>query len=145
LRYQFAATASERLTLLIYALVGLAVTWLAYAGYLMIATRASEGRSTQALRKVLPELSDRKGRALVYCFTPQCRPCRPMSAEVDRLIEQGAPVHKLDIHAHPDIAREYGIRATPTLIVVDGEVISRMLLGVKTAQRMQQLLDAPDA
>jgi thioredoxin 1 len=131
-------------TLLIYAITGLAVTWLAYAGYMYIATRTSEGRSAEALYPVFPALSGRNGVSLVYCFTPACRPCRPMSLEVDRLIEQGAPIYKLDLQANPEIAREYGIRATPTLMVVQDGVISRMLLGVKTRQAMQQLIDGPD-
>jgi thiol-disulfide isomerase/thioredoxin len=130
------------LTLFIYAVVGLAVTWLLYVGYLHIATRVSEGRSTQPLHGLIPELERHDGRALVYCYTPQCRPCRPMSREVDRLAEQGAPVFKLDIHAHPELAREFGIRATPTLIVIDNGVVSRMSLGVKTADGMLRLLDA---
>jgi thioredoxin 1 len=130
------------LALFIYAVVGLAVTWLLYVGYLHIATRASEGRSTQPLHDLIPQLERHDGRALVYCFTPHCRPCGPMSREVDRLAEQGAPVFKLDIDAHPELAREFGIRATPTLIVIDSGVVSRMLLGVKTADGMLRLLDA---
>lgn len=131
------------MALLIYAIIGLAATWLAYAGYMYIATRTSEGRSADALYQVFPALSGRDGVSLVYCFSPGCRPCRPMSLEVDRLIEQGAPIYKLDVYAQPSLAREYGIRATPTLMVVQGGVISRMLLGVKTRQAMQQLIDNP--
>lgn len=130
------------MALLIYAVVGLAVTWLAYAGYMLIATRVSEGRSIEPLCGVIPALAGRRGRSLVYCYSPQCRPCRPMSVEVDRMIEQGASVYKLDIHAHPNLARDYSIRATPTLIVIDDGVVSRMVLGVKTADRMQALLQA---
>jgi len=133
------------LALLIYAVVGLAITWLLYAGYLHLATRVSEGRSARPLHAQFPQLERLRGRALVYCFTPQCRPCRPMSREVDRLADQGAPVFKLDIHAHPELAREFSIRATPTLIVIDNDVVSRMLLGVRTADGMQRLLDAPNA
>lgn len=127
--------------LLIYAVVGLAVTWLVYAAYMYLATRSSEGRSTQALERLFPGITGLPGVSLVYCFSKHCRPCRPMSREIDRLMEQGAPVYKLDILDHPELAREYGIRATPTLIVVEHGTVSRMLLGVKTRSALQKLLD----
>lgn len=132
------------MTLAIYAIVGLAATWLAYTGYMYVATRSTEGRSTESLARCFPGLAGRPGVSLVYCFSPQCRPCRPMSLEVDRLMEQGAPIHKLDVQAHPDLAREYGIRATPTLIVIRDGVVRRMLLGVKTRPVMQRLIDDGD-
>jgi hypothetical protein len=129
---------------LIYAVVGLAATWLAYIGYVHIATRTSEGLSARPLQALFPTMNSHAGVALVYCFSPQCRPCRPMSLEVDRLIEQGAPLFKLDVRAHPELARDFGIRATPTLILIRDGVVSRMLLGVKTRQTMQRLIDGAE-
>ncbi|MCB1800745.1 MAG: thioredoxin family protein [Gammaproteobacteria bacterium] len=129
------------MTLFVYAILGLAGTWGLYLAYMHIATRAAEGRSAQPLYDVLPGLGDVAGPALVYCFSPQCGPCRPMSKEVDLLRARGAPVFKLDITAHPEAGRELGIRATPTLIVVENGAVARMILGVKTADYMQRLLD----
>lgn len=129
------------MSLLIYAVVGLAATWALYIGYLHLATRASEGRSSVALHAAFPQLEKRTGRALVYCFSPDCRPCVPMSLDVDQLIAEGEPLHKLDIHRHPELAREFGIRATPTLMVIENGVVKRLVLGVKTAGFMRGLLD----
>jgi thiol-disulfide isomerase/thioredoxin len=128
------------LNLLTYTIIGLAVTWLLYVGYMYIATRSSEGLSAEPLYPLFPELENVTGRALVYCFSPQCRPCRPMSKEVDGLAEQGQAIFKLDISRHPDVARALGIRATPTLILIEDGAVARMLLGVKTAGHMRQLL-----
>ena len=65
-----------------------------------------------------------------------------MSKEVDILAADGAAVFKLDISRHRELAREFGIRAVPTLIVIEGPVVGRMVLGVKTASHMRKLLDA---
>jgi len=127
--------------LLIYAVLGLTATWALYVLYMQVATRAAEGRSAAPLYAVFPDLEGHTGRALVYCFSPSCGPCRPMSREVDVLLDRGAPIYKLDIHAHPDLSRDLGIRATPTLVVVDEGRIGRMVLGVKTARFMQNLLE----
>ena len=121
------------MTLFAYTIVGLAVTWALYVAYMYVATRAGEGRPVRPLYGALPGLAETADKALVYCFSPQCGPCRPMSKEVDILRGGGAPVFKLDVTEHPEASRELGIRATPTLILVkDGNV---------TADYMRRLLD----
>jgi len=126
--------------LLVYAVLGLGVTWALYVGYIYVATRAAEGRPAAALEGPFPEIG-KTARALVYCYSPICAPCRPMSREVDRLIEAGVPVFKLDVTEHPQTGRELGVRATPTLILVENGSIARMVLGVKMADDMRELLD----
>jgi thioredoxin 1 len=130
------------LDLLIYTVVGLAVTWGFYSAYMYVATRAAEGRQADPLYALFPRLAEIEGKALVYCFSPGCGPCRPMSKEVDILAASGAPIFKLDISQHAGLSRELGIRAAPTLMVIENRVIGRMVLGVKTADHMQRLLQA---
>jgi thiol-disulfide isomerase/thioredoxin len=133
---------NARVELLVYTVLGLAATWGLYMLYMLVATRSAEGRPAAPLYPLFPKLEGARGKALVYCFSPQCGPCRPMSKEVDSLAGDGAPVFKLDITEHPEIARELGIRATPTLILIEDGAIARMLLGVKTADYMRGLLGA---
>lgn len=132
------------MAILVYAVLGLAITWALYAGYMLVATRAAEGRPADPLYALFPGLRDIDGRALIYCFSPHCAPCRPMSHEVASLLAANLPVYRLDVTAHPDISRALGIRATPTLVVVHRGSIARMLLGVKTAAQMRALLE-PDS
>jgi thioredoxin 1 len=129
--------------LLIYTVLGLALTWALYLAYMYIATRASEGRSAQTLYQYFPALGSMSGRALVYCYSPRCGPCKPMSKEVDSLVTAGAPVFKLDITEHPELCREYGIRVTPTLILIENGIVSRLVIGVKTASYMRALIAEP--
>lgn len=129
--------------LLIYTVIGLTVTWALYSTYMYVATRASEGLAAKPLYALFPELEHIDGKALVYCFSPGCGPCRPMSKEVAVLAARGAAVFSLDISKHGGLSRELGIRAAPTLIVIENHAIGRMVLGVKNADYMQALLDAP--
>ena len=131
--------------LLVYAILGLTLTWLLYIGYMYVATRAAEGRSAEPLFETFPQLRGHTGKALVYCFSPQCGPCGPMSKDVDALIAEGAPIFKLDIAEQTEISRELGIRATPTLILIETGTISRMLLGAKNAHFMHKLISASAA
>jgi thioredoxin 1 len=128
------------LDLLTYTALGLAVTWVVYLLYLQVATRAAEGRPAEPLYPLFPDLANSRGKALVYCFSPRCGPCRPMSKDVDGLVATGAPVFKLDITENPNLARELGIRATPTLMLIEDGHVARMLIGVKDTGYMQQLI-----
>ena len=138
--YFRSARSARAVSLLVYAILGLAITWALYVLYMQVATRAAEGRSAAPLYGVFPDLATVEGPALVYCFSPNCGPCRPMSKEVDILAAQGAAVFKLDISRYPDLVSEFGIRATPTLILIDQGAVARMLLGVRTADAMSELI-----
>ena len=129
--------------LFVYAVLGLGVTWLLYVAYMTVATRAAEGRSAKPLYAVFPAIAT-NSRSLVYCYSPQCGPCKPMLREVESLIDTGEPVFKLDITEHPETSRELGIRATPTLILIRNGSIARMVLGVKMADFMRRLLAEPE-
>ena len=48
-----------------------------------------------------------------------CGPCRQMAPVVDKLIERGYPVKKVDVDRSPDLSERYKVRAVPTFIVVD--------------------------
>jgi thiol-disulfide isomerase/thioredoxin len=127
--------------LVVYAVLGLSVTWVLYFVYMQVATRAAEGRPANPLYPLFPALQTNEIKSLVYCFSPQCGPCRPMTREVDKLTRAGLPVYRFDITQHPEVARELGVRATPTLIVIDQGQIGRMILGAKTADAMRLMLD----
>jgi thioredoxin 1 len=89
---------------------------------------ALRGQPVDALQAVLPGLEAHRRRAVVYCHSPQCGPCRTLSPEMDRLRAAHPNVFKLDVMAHPREARALGIRAVPTtLLVEDGRVLKALL------------------
>lgn len=126
--------------LAIYAIVGLTVTWLAYLGYMWIASKAMEGQPAPELANAIPGLGSAQGPALVYCYSPNCGPCRHMSPLIDQLAASGKPVFKIDIADHVELARQLGVRATPTILLVRDGVIEKSLLGEKRLSELQALL-----
>ena len=125
---------------LLYVVLGLAGTWAVYHAYLYLATRSAEGRSAVELTAILPDLGDSRDAALIYCYTPQCRPCLGMTREVEALQAEFPRVYALDISLHLDIAQKLGIRATPTVLLVRGGQIERCVLGVRSRDFLRALL-----
>lgn len=126
---------------LLYIVIGLTATWAAYLAYMQLATRAVEGRRADPLLETIPELKQIDRRALVYCYSPQCGPCRFMSPVVKSLQQEDRPIFTLNVAEHPDLAREIGVRASPTVLVVHHGRIERSLLGSRDRDRLLQLLE----
>jgi len=101
----------------------------------------SKGHSTSALKKALPEL-DEQAAGLVFCYSPSCAPCKRMLPAIDELAAQTPNIHKLDISQHMDLAREIGIRATPTTLLIDKGSVRRVILGAKNLSSLRKMMDA---
>lgn len=118
--------------------VGFVVAVLGLMLYSKLAAGKAVGKSVQVLQERIPEL-EHTDPCLVYCYSPGCGPCRNMTPHIDELAKQTGKVFKFDVSSHMDLAREIGIRATPTTLVVSGGEIRQVMIG---ARQPAQLLEA---
>jgi len=52
------------------------------------------------------------------------------------------PIAEIDANDHPELAEQYNVQATPTILLIrDGEVVDRVI-GTPTRTLLQSLLDA---
>jgi thioredoxin 1 len=130
------------MSIAIYLLAGLALTWALFYAYMYLASKSIEGRPTQDLQQQLPQLSAFPDRALIYCHSPKCGPCRQMSPVIDELAAEGQPVVKLDLSEYPALASDLGVRAAPTLLLVERDVVKEVVLGVRSRRQIEALLQA---
>ncbi len=80
-------------------------------------------------------------RQLIYFFSPSCGMCRDMTRTVDRLLTAYPDLAKVNVMEHLELARSYGIAATPTLVLVDGGKVEKVLLGARSERTIRELLD----
>lgn len=78
---------------------------------------------------------------LYYFYSDNCGPCRSMTPIIDELSSEHDNVVKVDIRQDPETARKFGIRATPTTILVRDNVVQKVLLGAKSKKQLLQLLE----
>ena len=66
---------------------------------------------------------------LVDFYAIWCSPCKMMSPIIDETkkdLGSGATILKIDIDKNTDVARKYGIRSIPTLVLFkEGEIVWR--------------------
>jgi len=77
---------------------------------------------------------------LIEFSSKQCPPCRAMQPVVGRLAASGVAVRTVDVDREPDLARRYGIRQTPTFLVVSGGKELTRLVGVQSIEQLQTAL-----
>lgn len=69
-----------------------------------------------------------------------CPPCKRIAPMIDHLIGEGLPILKVDTVARPDLANQWQVRSTPTLVVVaNGQEVQRQS-GTMTAHQVQKML-----
>lgn len=101
--------------------------------------KAIEGRPAPDTGAVDGEA--RAARRRVYYFhSVRCGPCRAMTPIVDRLRESHSNLIKVDVAEAPELARGFGIAATPSFVVVEDEVVRQVKLGGLSEKQLLNMI-----
>lgn len=123
---------------LMLVLVALAVAYILWTG---LTADNMTGKPVDALDPALPGLAGHRAKAVIYCYSQHCPPCRRMAPDIERLRKQHPNVFKLDISRHAREARAIGIRATPTTLLVEDGKVLKALLGAGAVPAIEVFLD----
>ena len=66
-----------------------------------------------------------------------CGPCKALSMNLETA-DIKMPIEVVDIDVHDDLAREYGIRSVPTLVMLDENIEVKRIVGSKTVKELQE-------
>lgn len=108
-------------------------------GLVWMQARRARGRRAPETRTVDgPAATDRI--RVYYFFAEHCAPCRAMRPLIERLCGTHRNLVRLDIAESRELARAFGVVATPCFIqVVDG-VVRQVKLGGLSETRLMRLL-----
>ena len=124
---------------LMLGLVALAVAYILWTG---LTADNMTGKSADVLDPALPGLAAHRARAVIYCYSRHCPPCRKMAPDIDRLQAAHPNLFKLDISRNVGEARAIGIRATPTTLLVEDGKVLKVLLGAGAVPAIEVFLAA---
>jgi len=95
-------------------------------------------------------IADQDGLTIVDFWAAWCGPCRALAPTIDRLVERYAgrvTFAKLDIDAHPGIAKQFQVQSIPTLLYFrGGGLLDRSLGALPEAiisAKIEELLASP--
>ena len=88
-------------------------------------------------------IGEEKRTILVDFYADWCGPCKAFAPALDELATKrgDALIAKLNIEDAPQIAREFGVRSVPTLIVFKNGEVANRYVGVPTQQELDTLLN----
>jgi len=109
----------------------------------MTTTHATHATFTEA--NFRHEVLENPQPVLVDFWAPWCGPCHVMTPVIDELAAEfagRATVGKVNVDEQPALARHYGIRSIPALLVFkDGHVVEQAV-GITSKQVLSALLAA---
>ena len=68
-----------------------------------------------------------------------CTPCTAMAAVIEQ-IKTDIPIEVIDIDEQVDLATEFGIRSVPTLVMMEDNVATKRLIGLKSIQEVEAFI-----
>ncbi len=78
----------------------------------------------------------------VICFyQPGCMGCMeqtPINREVEKNL--AITIEEIDAVKNPQLIRQYGLKVTPTIVILDNEVVRERLEGVVQAEQLEATL-----
>ncbi len=102
--------------------------------------KKTKGKHLTDLNNRLKILEGGKSKGLVYFFSPSCHACKSQTPIIKKIQSKHRNVFDVDISRDLDTARKFGVKATPTTVVVEGGVIIQVFLGVKNREILEKYL-----
>ncbi len=127
--------------ILVYILLGIFIAFMGMQYLVVLRSKRNKGKRVEPMGGKIGRVIATGGRAMVYFYSPSCRACKYQTPVIDRLISDGHKVHKVDISRDMATARKFGVMATPTTVVLQGDEIVEFLVGAKTEDKLRKLLN----
>lgn len=109
--------------------------------FIMItAAKKSKGTKLNGLSGRLKNLERNGSKGLVYFFSPSCRACKTQTPIIKEMQKSDKNIFDVDISKDMNSAKVFGIKATPTTILVENGVVSQVFVGAKTKDVLMSYL-----
>ncbi|MEC8473531.1 MAG: trypsin-like peptidase domain-containing protein [Planctomycetota bacterium] len=94
-----------------------------------------------------PSTAEGHNTILLYFGSSHCSPCKLMKPRIRALELEGTPVRQIDVLQEPYFASRYGVRQTPTFIVISGQKELTRLVGPQSVVQLRRAIanDSPNA
>ena len=102
--------------------------------------RFKQGTPAPDLTPVLEDGIDLDRPLLLFFYSRHCGHCQTMAPMIDLLVARFGNVLKLDVERHPTVARQCGVGATPTVVLVRAGCICKVLVGRRSERQLERLL-----
>ena len=102
--------------------------------------KKSKGTQLSGLNRQMRNLEKKGSKGLVYFFSPGCHACKMQTPIIKSMQSEHENIYDIDISKDMETAQIFGIKATPTTVLVEDGVISKVLIGSKPKELLEKLI-----
>lgn len=106
----------------------------------LLSARAARGRHVDGLSGPLAQAVATGRNTLVYFHSPGCAACRVQTPVIEKLQRDNPNVFSINIAEDLATAKAFGVRGTPSTVLVRDGIVRVFLLGSQPEARLRSLL-----
>jgi len=123
-----------------FILIGVIALFMAMPLYIQFSSKRLQGQAAPDYSRLLTVEQKDRDKLLFYFYGEHCPPCRTLAPLINEMAERFGNVVKVNVGNDPAAARLFSVRATPTLVLVEGGQISKVILGAVSESQLETLL-----
>ncbi len=112
-----------------FVLIAVLLLFMAFPLYIWFSSKRMQGGSAPPYDDLLTPEQRGKAKMLFYFYSQHCGPCRTLTPLVEQMAERYGNVVKVDVMRQGAVAQRFAVRATPTLVLVEGNTVVKVILG----------------
>ncbi len=124
----------------LYIIIGIVALFFLMQFSMVRMAKKTKGLKLSGLSGQLKNLENKGSKGLVYFFSPSCRACKAQTPMIKSLQKKHKYIYDVDISRDMNTAKVFGVKATPTIVVVKDGVVNDVLLGVKQTEALEKLV-----
>lgn len=123
-----------------FILIAVMAVFMAMPLYIWLGSKRLQGRAAPDYAALLTPEQQGCDKLLFYFYSEHCGPCRTLAPLIDTMAVRHGNVVKVDVARQPAAARQFGVRATPTLVLVEAGTVAKVMLGAVSERQLEVLL-----
>ena len=121
-------------------ITALAVMFVAPYLYMKISAARAVGRSVPVNNLKIATANSIDNPSYLYFMSQSCSSCKKMTPIIERLNQTMTGIVIIDVNQVPDLAHQFHVYGTPTLMVVKQGLIKKVKLGKLSERKIKQFL-----
>jgi Thioredoxin domain-containing protein len=124
----------------LYVTGGLLLLFLLMQTAVVRSSKKMKGNKITGLTGRLKELEKKGSKGIVYFFSPSCHACKSITPVIQSMKLGHKNIFDINVADNFDTAKIFGIKATPTTIMVKDGVISDVIIGACSPKDLEVFL-----
>jgi thioredoxin len=127
--------------IIVYIVLGIVAAFYLLQFFMGLKMKMKKGKTVPLLGGAHGRMVKTGSKVIMYFYSPNCRACKTITPIVKTLSKKHKNVFSINITKDMDTARQLGILGTPSVVLVEGEIIKEFMAGAVGESQILAMLD----